>query len=151
MTALGINLNCASKKEHVPEIERFIRTVKERVRSARATMPFKQISNLMKVHIVASAIFWINAFPPSTPGTGLSEKKFPDNLSLEIWLTTKRFSAYIQEIMSRRIKRMNPQHNWYQPDCQRDRPRTQIKPPGRLFIWDTTDKKTTPAVTLDPC
>ena len=26
MTTLGINLNCASKKEHVPEIERFIRT-----------------------------------------------------------------------------------------------------------------------------
>ena len=34
MTALGINLNCASKKERVPEIERFIQTVKERVRSA---------------------------------------------------------------------------------------------------------------------
>ena len=34
MTALCINLNCASKKEHVPEIKRFIRTVKERVRSA---------------------------------------------------------------------------------------------------------------------
>ena len=32
MTALGINLNCASKKEHFPEIERYIRTVKERVR-----------------------------------------------------------------------------------------------------------------------
>ena len=28
MTALGIKLNCVSKKEHVPEIERFIRTVK---------------------------------------------------------------------------------------------------------------------------
>ena len=28
MTALGITLNYASKKEHVPEIERFIRTVK---------------------------------------------------------------------------------------------------------------------------
>ena len=34
MNALGINLNCASKKEHVPEIEHFIRTVKERVRSS---------------------------------------------------------------------------------------------------------------------
>ena len=42
-TALGINLNCATKKEHVPEIERFIWTVKERVRSARANMPFKKI------------------------------------------------------------------------------------------------------------
>ena len=57
MNALGINLNCASKKEHVPEIERFIRTVKDSVRSARATMPFKRISKLMIVHLVASAIF----------------------------------------------------------------------------------------------
>ena len=75
MTALVINLNFASKKEHVPEIERFIRNVKERVRSTRATMPFKRISKLMIVHLVASAIFWINAFPPSTPGAGLSDTK----------------------------------------------------------------------------
>ena len=56
-TALGINLNCASKQEHVPEIERFIQIVKERVRSARSTIPFKRISKLMIVHLVASAIF----------------------------------------------------------------------------------------------
>ena len=53
----SINLNCASKKEHFPEIERFIRTVKERVRSALSTIPFKIISKLMIVHLVASAIF----------------------------------------------------------------------------------------------
>ena len=41
MTVLGINLNCAYKKEHVPEIERFIWTVKERVKSPRATILFK--------------------------------------------------------------------------------------------------------------
>ena len=82
MNALGINLNCAHKKEHVPEIERFIWTVKERVRSARATMPFKWISNLMIVHLVASVVFWINTFPPSTPGAGLSDTKGPRQLIL---------------------------------------------------------------------
>ena len=71
MITLGINLNCAHKKEHAPEIERFIWTVKERVRSARSTMPFKHISKLMIVHLVASDIFCINEFPPSTPGAGL--------------------------------------------------------------------------------
>ena len=34
MTTLCINLNCASKKEHVPKIERFIRTVKEQILNA---------------------------------------------------------------------------------------------------------------------
>ena len=82
MTALGINLNCSSKKEHVPEIDRFIRIFKERVRSARATMSFKRISKIMIVHLVASAIFWINAFPPSTHGAGLSYTKGPGQLIL---------------------------------------------------------------------
>ena len=31
MADLGISLNCASKKKHVPEIERFHENVKERV------------------------------------------------------------------------------------------------------------------------
>ena len=38
MTTLGINLNCASKKEHVPKIERLVCTVKEHFRSSQATM-----------------------------------------------------------------------------------------------------------------
>ena len=76
MTDVCINLNCASKKEHVPEIERFIQTVKESVRSTRAAMPFKRISKLMIVNIAASSIFWLNKPPPPTPGTGLSDKKF---------------------------------------------------------------------------
>ena len=82
MNALGINLNFASKKEHVPEIERFVRTVKERVRSARATMLFKQISKLIIRHLVVSAIFWINEFPLSIPGAGLSDTKGPGQLIL---------------------------------------------------------------------
>ena len=36
----------------------------------------------MIVHIVASAIFWLNKFPPSTPGTGLSDTKGPGKLIL---------------------------------------------------------------------
>ena len=60
MNALYINPNCASKKEYVPGIEHFIRTIKEYVRSAWATMPLKRVSKLMIVHVVASNIFWLN-------------------------------------------------------------------------------------------
>ena len=91
MTTLCINLNCASKKEHLPEIERFIRTVKERVKSARSTMLFKLISKLMIVHLVASAIFWLDAFPPSTPGSGLSDTKVPGQLILVNIVNYKKF------------------------------------------------------------
>ena len=34
----------------------------------------------MIVHLVASAIFWVNAFPPSTPGAGLSDTKCPGQI-----------------------------------------------------------------------
>ena len=57
MKALCIHLNCASKKEHVPEIDRFIQNLKERVRSAQATMQFKYIYKLIIVHLVACTFF----------------------------------------------------------------------------------------------
>ena len=42
---IGISLNCASKKEHVPDIERFNRTVKKRARSSQSAMTFKKSLN----------------------------------------------------------------------------------------------------------
>ena len=36
----------------------------------------------MIVHLVAFAIFWIDAFPPSKPGVGLSDTKSPGQLIL---------------------------------------------------------------------
>ena len=80
MNSLGINLNCAFKKEDVLEIEHFIRAFKERFRSNRSTMPFKRISKLMIVHLVASDIVLLNVFPPSTPGAGMSDTKGPKKL-----------------------------------------------------------------------
>ena len=82
MSDLGIFLNCAYKKEHFPDIEQFNQTVKERVQSAGSSMPFKNIYKLMIVHIVISAIFWLNDFPLSKPGAGLSKTKGPKQLFL---------------------------------------------------------------------
>ena len=36
----------------------------------------------MNVHLVASGIFGINSFPPSTPGAGVSDKKGPGQIIL---------------------------------------------------------------------
>jgi len=38
----GIRLNICAANEHVPEIERYIRTIKEREMSIAATLPFKR-------------------------------------------------------------------------------------------------------------
>ncbi|GAX19421.1 hypothetical protein FisN_4Lu403 [Fistulifera solaris] len=58
-----VTFNFASADEHVPEIERYIRTVKDRVRSRYNTLPFTRIPRLMLVRLVANAVFWLNAFP----------------------------------------------------------------------------------------
>ena len=43
LAELGIVLNTASNDEHVPEIERQIRTVKERIQAIYCTLPFKKM------------------------------------------------------------------------------------------------------------
>ena len=60
---MGIILNITSWDEHVPEIERFIITVKERVWAIVNTLPFEQNPNRLIIETVYNAIFWLNCFP----------------------------------------------------------------------------------------
>jgi len=60
---IGIRLNICAANEHVPEIERYIRTVKERVRSIATTLPFKRYPPRLIVKMVYNCIFWFNSFP----------------------------------------------------------------------------------------
>jgi len=41
--SMGTTLNMISADEHVPKIERCNRTIKERIRSAKVTLPFKKL------------------------------------------------------------------------------------------------------------
>jgi len=47
----------------VPEVEKFIRTIKERVRSVYNTLPFNPIPSRMMIQLVYNCTFWINSFP----------------------------------------------------------------------------------------
>jgi hypothetical protein len=61
---LGITLNIVSRDEHVPEIERYIRTVKERTRCVYNTLPFRRIvPSRIIIEMVYSSVFWLNMFP----------------------------------------------------------------------------------------
>ena len=60
---MGMTLNTVSANEHVPEIERCNRTIKERVRSAKATLPFKNLPVQFLTELVAACIFWLNVLP----------------------------------------------------------------------------------------
>ena len=56
-------LNCCAADEHVPDIERYIQTVKDRVQSTYCMLPFKHVPRLILIHLVKNAVFWLNALP----------------------------------------------------------------------------------------
>ena len=49
---MGITLNTASPEEHVPEVERHIRTIKEKSRSVINVLPFKKIPPRMLTELI---------------------------------------------------------------------------------------------------
>jgi hypothetical protein len=59
----GPVVNLASANEHVPEIERRIRVVKERCRASRHDLPFQRIPKLLTIHIVLNSVRMLNFFP----------------------------------------------------------------------------------------
>jgi Reverse transcriptase (RNA-dependent DNA polymerase) len=65
LSEMKITLNTVSNDEHVPEIERHIRTIKERVRCIYNMLPFKKMPNRMIVEMIKYSNFWWNSFPPS--------------------------------------------------------------------------------------
>jgi len=94
----NIALNTCAPGEHVPEIERKIRTVKERVRGVITTLPFKIIPNLLIVHAVIFSVMWLNFFPPTG---GVSQTLSPQTIVTGLKANNNRhcripFGAYAQ-------------------------------------------------------
>eukprot|EP00980_Cylindrotheca_fusiformis_P011053 scaffold2537_cov102-Cylindrotheca_fusiformis.AAC.1 len=54
-------LNCCGADEHVPEIERYIRTVKDRTRSTYRMLPFRRLPRIVLIHLLKNAVLWLNA------------------------------------------------------------------------------------------
>jgi hypothetical protein len=73
----GPMVNLASTNEHVPDIERRIRVVKEQCRAARHSLPFETITKLTTIHIVLNVVKLLNFFP--TKG-GVSDTLSPKTI-----------------------------------------------------------------------
>jgi hypothetical protein len=84
MLALGVSLNIASANEHVPEIERWIRVLKERTQATRHTLPFPYIPKVMLVAMVANAR-WRFSYTQSENGTDGRVLGLPKALSYCLW------------------------------------------------------------------
>ena len=73
--------NSTAAREHVVEIERKIRVVKERTPGTKATLSFKKICRRMKIELIYFVLFWLNAFPSKT---GVSRIYSPRELVLRL-------------------------------------------------------------------
>ena len=67
-------VNTTAAREHVAEVERAIRTLKERARAATSVLPFKCLHKLIVTNAVYFAVLWLNAFPAKN---GVSAKYSP--------------------------------------------------------------------------
>jgi hypothetical protein len=76
---LGATLNITARDEHVPEIERFNRTIKERVRANYSLLPFKHLPPILIIEMIYNAVFWRNMF---TLKGGISTTQSPSEIVL---------------------------------------------------------------------
>ena len=95
---MGIQLNTVSNDEHVPEIERQIRTLKERTRAIYCTLPFRKIPRRVIIEMVYAANYWLNMFPRKG---GISQTMSPRTLLTGLTMNYNRhcrleFGEYVQ-------------------------------------------------------
>jgi hypothetical protein len=98
LAGLDITLNTVANDEHVPEVERYIRTVKDRTRSVYNSLPFKRMPARMIVEMVSHSVFWLNSFPALD---GISRTLSPRAIVTGSNVTYDRhcrleFGAYVQ-------------------------------------------------------
>jgi hypothetical protein len=98
LSALKITRNTATNDEHVPEIERFIRTLKERTRCVYNTLPFKSMPPRLLIEMVYASNFWLNCFPyPNGISDVLSPRAIVTGMSIDFIKHCKlEFGSYVQ-------------------------------------------------------
>ena len=95
---LHTQLNITARDEHVPEIERFNRTIKERVRGNYNILPFDHLPPIIVIEMVYTAVFLRNMF--ALKG-GVSQTQSPSEIILNRKLNFNahckvEFGEYVQ-------------------------------------------------------
>jgi hypothetical protein len=126
---LPCKLNVAAPGEHVPEIERSIRTVKEATRTLQYDLPYKKQTKMMTEGNVYTAIKNLNALPalngvsktlsPSTLITGKPPLDFDQLLSIKYGEYAQVFTETTNDMSERTVGGIamyptgNTQASWY--------------------------------------
>ena len=91
LTSEGVTLNTTSRDEHVGDIERYIRTIKERMRSTYNMLPFNKLPRVMVMELAKQSVFWLNSFPVRN---GISESLSPRTIMTGEHIDYKRHCKY---------------------------------------------------------
>ena len=59
----GLIVNTTAAREHVTDVKRRIRTIKERCRGTVNTLPYEKLPRLMLIELVYQMVMCLNAFP----------------------------------------------------------------------------------------
>jgi hypothetical protein len=91
-------LNTTAANEHVPDIEQYIRTVKEQTRSTYTMLLYCHFPRIVLMHLVKNTVFWLNAFPTDD---GVSKKHSPQHIMTSQRLSYDKhavieFGSYVQ-------------------------------------------------------
>ena len=98
VAGLGTNLNAVARNEHVPEIERNIRTIKDRSRSVVTMLPFQHLPARIVIELIHYVVFWLNSFPAKN---GISDVLSPRAIVVGATVNYKNhcqleFGTYVQ-------------------------------------------------------
>ena len=98
LASMGVSLNATSRDEHVGDVERFIRTIKERMQAIYNTLPFQKVPARLIAEMGKASIFWLNSLPQKN---GLQGKLSPRTIVTGQKLDFKRhcrfqFGQYVQ-------------------------------------------------------
>lgn len=103
------NLNVANADDHVPEVERSIQTVKDRVRCLWHGLPYKKVPKLLSRSMVENAVKNLNDFPAKdgvsttiSPKTIVTGAPVPDYNDMKL-----EFGTYAHVYKDHKIKNDN--------------------------------------------
>jgi hypothetical protein len=83
---VNATLNTPAASEHIGEIERRIRVIKERCRGIICALPYAQIPRIMLIYLLHLVVMWLNNFPAAN---GISTRYSPCEILQHNQLTVK--------------------------------------------------------------
>jgi hypothetical protein len=94
----GITLNKTANDEHVGDIKRFIRTLKEQMRAIYNTLLYNHMLPRIIIEMAKHSVFWLNSFPhPNGVLAELSPRTIITGQAVNFNLHCKyEFGEYVQ-------------------------------------------------------